>query len=537
MIKLPKYQSMIFIFLAACSPGGDSTPEAVEPSGTLTFIHLNDTYRIDAVEEGRAGGFGRVVTIIRRLQQQGNDVRILQAGDFLFPSLESQLWQGEQMIDAFNFMDNIAPMYVVPGNHEFDRRGPEAVINAIRLSEFDWLGDNVRLLTGNEVIDQSLQTGFVLESGGNKIGIFALTIHQDDGGNDRDYAPIDRDYVGIAEASIKRLEAKNVDAIIGLTHLHLWTDKEIAKLKASHPQFLFIAGGHEHEPQHEAATEESAEIVKGASNARTIWQIDVRFPEGGGIPEIVSKRIKLDETVATDADYEILETRWRRKLLEKIPFLPAQIGTAAVRLDAREVTIRNEESSWANFIVDQMRSAFGEPAADFAFVNSGTLRIDDYIAEDITFEDIGRTFGFSSYLRHLVLSGSDFKAVMEAGYRGTGPSKGYFPQISGFRVCVDRSRADGDRVIQLQVPADHGWDDIDPDKDYLIIAPDYLYRGGDGYDFSKARDVSRPGSELKYLVLDAIIRAQAAGETIGEPVNPLDPRIAMLAEGQDRCFS
>ena len=53
---------------------------------------------------------------------------------------------------------------------------------------------------------------------------------------------------------------------------------------------------------------------------------------------------------------------------------------------------------------------------------------------------------------------------------------------------------------------------------------------------SEARDVSRPGSELKYLVLDAIIRAQAAGETIGQPVHPLEPRIAMLAEGQVACF-
>ncbi len=536
MTRLFQYLMVFFVFLAACSPRDEGIAEPVEPSGTLTFIHFNDTYRIDAVEEGRAGGFGRVVTIIRELKQQGNDVRILQGGDFLFPSLESQLWQGEQIVDAFNFMDNIAPMYVVPGNHEFDRRGPEAVINAIRLSEFDWLGDNVWLHTGNEAIDQGMQTGFVFESGGKKIGIFALTIHQDDGGNDRDYAPIDRDYVGIAEESIKRLEAKNVDAIIGLTHLHLHTDKEIARLKARHPRFLFIAGGHEHEPEHEAATVESAEIVKGASNARTIWQIDVRFPEDGGIPEVVSKMIELDETIAIDADYEILDARWRRKLLETIPFLPARIGTAAVPLDAREVTIRNEESSWANFIVDQMRLAFGEPAADFAFVNSGTLRIDDYIAEDITFEDVGRTFGFSSYLRHLVLTGSDFKAVMEAGYRGTGPSKGYFPQISGFRVCVDRSRLDGDRIIQLQLPAGNGWDDIEPDADYLVVAPDLLYRGGDGYDFSRARDVSRPGSELKYLVLDAVIRAQAAGETIGEPVNPLEPRIAMLVEGQDRCF-
>ena len=168
----------------------------------------------------------------------------------------------------------------------------------------------------------------------------------------------------------------------------------------------------------------------------------------------------------------MLAESWRQKLLDTIPFLPARVGTAALPLDAREVTIRNEESNWGNFIVDQMRTAFGEPAADFAFVNSGTLRIDDYIAEDVTFEDIGRTFGFSSYHRHLVLNGSEFKTLMEAGYRGTGPSKGYFPQISGFRVCVDRSRLDGDRIIQLQLPTEGSWNQIDPLKDYLVVAPD-----------------------------------------------------------------
>ena len=88
----------------------------------------------------------------------------------------------------------------------------------------------------------------------------------------------------------------------------------------------------------------------------------------------------------------------------------------------------------------------------------------------------------------------------------------------------------------MQLPADDGWSDIDPTKDYLIVAADFLYRGGDGYDFSKARDVSRAGSELKYLVLDAVIRAQTAGQAIGEPIDPLNPRIAMLAKGEERCF-
>ncbi|NIL94733.1 MAG: hypothetical protein GTO71_09895, partial [Woeseiaceae bacterium] len=57
----------------------------------------------------------------------------------------------------------------------------------------------------------------------------------------------------------------------------------------------------------------------------------------------------------------------------------------------------------------------------------------------IRFEDIGRTFGYSSFLRHTTVSGAEFVEIMEAGFRGGPESQGYFPQISGFRVCVDRS--------------------------------------------------------------------------------------------------
>ena len=83
---------------------------------------------------------------------------------------------------------------------------------------------------------------------------------------------------------------------------------------------------------------------------------------------------------------------------------------------------------------------------------------------------------------------------------------------------------------------DDGWQEIQSDKAYSVVAPDFIFRGGDGYDFSKARDVSKQGSELKYLVLDAVIRAQAAGERVGSEVNREELRIAMLSNGKSRCF-
>ena len=520
---------VLALLLVGCASAPISQPDR------LTFIHLNDTYRVGPVEDGQRGGLSRVVTLVRELQSQGRDVRILHGGDFLYPSLESQLWDGLQMVDAMNFVNAVAPLYVTPGNHEFDRRGPEQLVAALKASEFVWVGDNIRFATGDEEADSPLRQAFLFEAGGRKVGVVALTLHPDDGGNDRGYLQIEPDYVQVARRSIEALEAKGVDLVIGITHIHMWQDEAIAKLKGEFPKLAFIVGGHEHEPQYNAGSGTAAVVMKGASNARVVWQIDVDFDETGNYV-VREKRIDIDASTPLDPNYEELAAKWHNRLLEKFPFLDAQIGVAAVTMDAREEHVRSSESSWGNFIVDQMRGAFGEPQADLAFLNSGTLRLDDTVEGDILFEDIGRTFGFSSFLRHTTVSGAEFREIMEAGYRGGPESQGYFPQISGFRVCVDRSRPEFSRIVSLQVPSGDGWAEIDRDREYALVVADFIYRGGDGYDIPKDRFASRPASELKYLVLDAILRAQAQGEAIGEPVTRDNRRIHLLREPNEPCF-
>lgn len=525
------FSALLSTFLAACAV----TAPSVSDSSGLTFVHLNDTYRVGAVEDGNAGGLGRVVTVIRDLQASGKEVHILHGGDFLNPSLESRIWHGQQMVDAFNFMDALAPMHVVAGNHEFDRRTSEHLVNAIAASTFDWLGDNYRFETGNADADAALKSAFTVEHDGKTIGVFSLTAHPEHGGNNRSYVPIDIDYSGNAERMIEHFESAGVDAIIGLTHLRLGHDLEIARLREKHPTFMFVAGGHDHEPEFSPLRRGSAAVMKGASNARVIWTVDLTFDEAG-LPVIESKMLNLDSTVPVDPEYQVLDDKWRGLVLERFPFLEARVGTAALQMDGREVAVRSSESSWANFIVDQMRIAFGEPAADLAFINGGTLRIDDMIEDDIRFEDIGRTFGFSSFLRHTTVSGAEFRQIMEAGYRGAGGTQGYFPQVSGFRICVDRSRNDGDRIVSLQVPADGEWQEIEAGKNYSLVVPDFIYGGGDGYDIPKDRPASRPASELKYLVLDAILAAQAQGLDVGVAIDSENRRFHELREGKQPCF-
>ena len=532
-LTISAYLLVVLSLVTACAGTPESTAD--EPAG-LTFIHLNDTYRVGAVEDGTRGGFGRVVTIIRELQAEGREVHITHGGDFLYPSLESQLWHGLQMVEAMNYLDALAPMYVTLGNHEFDSRRPEVLVNAVNASTFDWLSDNVVFRTGDADVDAALRSAFTFEAAGRTIGVFSVTLHPNDGGTERDYVPTDPDYLAVARRTVEALEQQGVDAIIGITHVHLWTDVELARLKASHPKLAFIVGGHEHEPQFSEGSETQAPVMKGASNARVIWRIDVEFDEAG-LPAVETDVIEVGIGIEPDADYAALDDKWRGRLLEKFPFLEARVGTAAFPMDATEETVRSREAAWANFIVDQMPGAFGEPAADFAFINSGSLRIDDTVAGDITFEDIARTFGFSSFLRYVEITGAEFRQLMEAGFRGDGSSQGYFPQVSGFRMCVDRSRPSGSRIKSLQVPTDGGWKEIDPAHLYTLVLPDFLYRGGDGYSLPGDRKGSRTGAELKYLVLDAILRAQGEGRTVGVPVDPKAPRIELHAGPVAQCFA
>ena len=74
------------------------------------------------------------------------------------------------------------------------------------------------------------------------------------------------------------------------------------------------------------------------------------------------------------------------------------------------------------------------------------------------------------------------------------------------------------------------------DREYAVVVPDYLYSGGDGYNFPADRPVSKSGSELTYLVLDAIMVAQAEGRKIGVPVDPDNPRIVLLQGSSEPCF-
>ena len=94
----------------------------VPPPATVTILHFNDVYEIDAVEDGRAGGLARVATSLARLKRSGPVLSTL-GGDFLSPSaigtarVNGEPLAGRQMVGVLN---TLGLNWATLGNHEFD---------------------------------------------------------------------------------------------------------------------------------------------------------------------------------------------------------------------------------------------------------------------------------------------------------------------------------------------------------------------------------------------------------------------------------
>src|SRR3954454_8720145 len=131
----------------------------------VTLLQVNDVYQFASVDQGKAGGLGRVLTLRKSIQQQNPNTLLLMAGDTISPSVESITYKGAQMIEAWNA---IGLDYATYGNHEFDF-GPDVLRDRMRESKFGWVAANV--------IDNKTGKAFggaqpfvIREFGGVKIG-------------------------------------------------------------------------------------------------------------------------------------------------------------------------------------------------------------------------------------------------------------------------------------------------------------------------------------------------------------------------------
>jgi len=444
----------------------------------VTLLQVNDVYQFAPVDNGKSGGLGRVLTLIKPIREKNPNTLFMMAGDTISPSVESITYKGAQMIEAWNA---IGLDYATFGNHEFDF-GPDVLVDRIKESKFSWVAANViDTRTGQPFGDAKRYV--VREFGGVKVGLFGLVLPETKitskpGANVEFRNPCDT-----AKDVVSELHGQGVKVVVALTHLSMREDKEVARCSGVN----LIIGGHEHTLLESHAG--NAPIFKMTSDARELGQIDLNILPSGELDSIDWKVITVDSSTKEAPEFAAIYKKYSKLLAE----LAKPVGTTTVALDARSAENRTRETNIGNFITDAFRKS---TAADVGFMNGGSVRADGIIGPGkLTQRDLLSILPFKNKLVKIEVKGATLRAALEHGVSRSAEDSqpGGFPQVSGIKFSFDASRPSGARLVDVKVnnlP-------LDDSKKYTLTTTTFVgLEGGDGYSMFKGATVVIPPERL-----------------------------------------
>lgn len=498
-------------------------------SRRFRVLHINDVYRIEGIADGR-GGLGRLRALRSQLEADCDAVLLTHAGDTLYPSLLSREYDGAQMIEILNALDGDPAgfderMLIAFGNHEFDKGtlADAAKLDAnIEASGFAWLGTTISWKQGEDgqplIAAPNLHRQHMLTLGGVRVGVFSLLV---DATVPEYVAAIDTDYVAVARANVADLRAQGAEVVIALTHLDASDDQLVLDSLPGLEGPDLILGGHDHVLM---TLEGNGRIaVKGDADALRVRTVEISVAADGRVscfadPQGVA--LGPDEPVPDALVQRLIETRLAAFAHafcgEQGPdCLQQQLSVANTDLLAEELEIRRYESNYGNWIVDHMLATFAADGAELAFVNSGSLRLNQNITAGtpITRQIVEETFAYPMPMRLIEVDGATLQKLLDHSIeQWTG--SGHWLQIAGWAYRHDVAAQTATGAVWL---SPNGPQPLDPNRRYRAVTIDFLLDpsgGQDGYGMltpDMALDSPRNGTDLKQVVLDALAAAGLAG--------------------------
>ncbi len=436
------------------------------------FIQLNDVYEIAPLSGGEYGGMARVAYVRDSIAKENPNTFLFMAGDFLNPSLlgtikvNGERLKGKQMIEVMNGMNfNL----VTFGNHEFDIKEHE-LQQRLNESTFPWVSSNVRHITKTDTIPFQIQkptdttqvadtyTLKIKDKNNTEVSIGFLSVTLP--ANPKPYV-----YYGDMYTEAKRAynDLKDqTDFVMGLTHLEIGQDQELAK---QIPEIPFIMGGHEHNAM--LVNQENTTIAKADANAKSIYiHTFTYYPT---TKELIrdSKLFFIDKKVPSNTKVKALVSKWTSLLDNKIKELIAKpdevIYQAPAPLDGTDSASRSIQTNLGAIITAGMAWAY-DNKVDAALVNGGSIRVDDMLPAAVTPMDLFRALPFGGGVLKVTLKGKLLKEVLDYGES----KRGKGPYLQRHNISQDTQ---GNWLI--------GDQPINPNKTYMVAFSDYLLKGYD----------------------------------------------------------
>jgi len=417
-------------FLWSCGPTKPKD-EKVKDDHMITFkfVQLNDVYEIAPMGGGKHGGMARVAHVVDSIKKQNNNTYLVHAGDFLNPSLLGTLKyngeriRGKQMVEVMNAMGF---ELVTFGNHEFDlpmadlqKRMNESNFYWTSANCFQQLEDGPRsfhfVRNGDSIPIPETYTIAIKDADGTaiEVGMFSVTLAS----NPQDFVYY-ADEMLETRSAISSLQMHGVDVIVGLTHVTIDSDIEIAK---AHPEIAFIMGGHEHNNM--LVETGNARIAKADANAETVYIHTFLYNTETKDLKIDSRLFPITDKIPEKQEIKEIVDKWENILLTQVKEVTDKpnevIYYANPPLDATDISNRSQQTNWGQLVVKSMMVAFNEPV-DAALVNGGSFRLDDMLHDEITQLDIFRVLPFGGGLLKVDLKGDLLKEVLNYGQSKVG---------------------------------------------------------------------------------------------------------------------
>lgn len=530
---------LLLPWLTACSVlpwSSEDADEGVTPEKPLTILVINDVYRLDNLPYVRH--------LRASLEQSEGEVLMLHAGDFLFPSLLSQRYDGEQMVDVLNYLDGDGAafdehMFITFGNHEFEKgklKHAQLLQSRITESQFAWLGTNVEFKSiepGRQMVQaDNLLPSKLITLNGVKVGVLSATTDVKGADYIRRFIPP----MQAVRTTSRALRQQGAQVVIALTHLTLKEDRALLEQLGDDAPDL-IAGGHEHDRQ--SVQVNGRRIVKADADAMSaaVVRLDAANPKQSSVTFV-----DLPGKYAPDAGVVARINQWDARFAEGFcgekgesnACLTQVLGKTAVDLIAEELTIRRFETNLGNWLADTARTSFADQGAQIAFLNAGGMRLNQNIpAGELNRRHLDTLFAYPTRLAMIRLSGAQLQAVVNHAITDwTG--NGRWLQVSGF--AFKHNPATG-TAEQLSLITPQGLRPVQADETLLAVTNDYLLDASgdqDGYRMLGENLIvapDQPRLELKDKVLEALQQAGSAGiapRVEGRVCNTSKPGVCLL---------
>ncbi|HEX4383357.1 MAG TPA: bifunctional UDP-sugar hydrolase/5'-nucleotidase [Myxococcales bacterium] len=578
--------------LLSCAEAQKPPAKPPPPLGhKLTVIGINDTHgalleapapkwlqSLTGEPIGGAEWFAGWMTAVRAdAAAKGSQVVILDAGDEFQGTLISNQFRGKSVTDVYNAVGVTASAL---GNHEFDF-GIPVLKERIAQAHYPVLAANV-FLTGTKNRPDWLKPSVLIDVGGIKVGIIGLaTVETPLTTNPANlvgltFVPGGPECATEADA----LRAQGATVVLVTAHAGPFPpDNEIQKIAtACKGRADAIVSGHHHTAiGPPPMVVEGIPIVQSGSKLQNFSIIELGLDDAGHVKEIAvndgttpkpggpqallhSQAAPLTGRVPKGMAQASLDepTNWRGQKIEpdeKVAAILKEYDVQVKKLrDSRigetAVDLRKggRDDLLANLTADALRSgAGGGLKADFAFQNSGGLRVQEIAKGPITFGQIFDLIPFDNEQYVLTLTAQQVRDSLEAVlHAGKGPLR-----VSGMRYLLDWEKysglaketknlpwgalitkvtdSDGKLVCETKSCTATSCEATCSETKYRVAVTDFLANGGDGLTMLKGAP-KEVGSVLARDIIVSFIKEHQplTPELLGSMSTGAQPRWSQI---------